>query len=101
MSGKELSRRRTSSRESGRERRGAIFFSIFASGSPSGHSILNVFVQRAATTLNIILMFSVVTLMTAGMQIATDSTAGERERKSLEPLLVNPVPRWQLITGKW
>ena len=30
---------------------------------------------------------------TGGMQIATDSTAGERERGSLEPLLVNPVPR--------
>ncbi len=27
----------------------------------------------------------------AAMQIATDSTAGERERGSLEPLLVNPV----------
>ena len=27
------------------------------------------------------------------MQIATDSTAGERERGSLEPLLVNPAPR--------
>jgi sodium transport system permease protein len=35
------------------------------------------------------------------MQIATDSTAGERERGSLEPLLLNPVPRWQLIAGKW
>jgi sodium transport system permease protein len=35
------------------------------------------------------------------MQIATDSTAGERERGSLEPLLLNPAPRWQLVTGKW
>ena len=33
---------------------------------------------------------------TGGMQIATDSTAGERERGSLEPLLVNPAPRWCL-----
>ncbi len=35
------------------------------------------------------------------MQIATDSTAGERERRSLEPLLLNPVPRWQIVAGKW
>ena len=35
------------------------------------------------------------------MSIATDSTAGERERGSLEPLLVNPVPRAALVSGKW
>jgi len=57
--------------------------------------------QRAATILNVILMLVAMSLMTAGMQIATDSTAGERERHSLEPLLLNPVPRWQIITGKW
>lgn len=57
--------------------------------------------QRAAAILNIILMLVAMAVMTAGMQIATDSTAGERERRSLEPLLLNPVPRWQIITGKW
>ena len=35
------------------------------------------------------------------MQIATDSTAGERERGSLEPLLVNPAPRGAIAPGKW
>ena len=35
------------------------------------------------------------------MQIAIDSTAGERERGSLEPLLLNPVPRASLAAGKW
>jgi sodium transport system permease protein len=34
------------------------------------------------------------------MYLAVDSTAGERERRSLEPLLINPVPRWRLMTGK-
>ncbi len=57
--------------------------------------------QRAATVFNIIPMFLILSAFTAGMQIATDSTAGERERNSLEPLLLNPVPRWQLVTGKW
>jgi sodium transport system permease protein len=28
-------------------------------------------------------------------------TAGERERKSLEPLLLNPVPRWRVLLGKY
>src|SRR5579872_45888 len=57
--------------------------------------------QRAAMLLSVVLVFLVVAVLTAGMQIATDSTAGERERSSLEPLLLNPVPRWQLAAGKW
>jgi len=36
-----------------------------------------------------------------GAAIATDSTLGERERASLEPLLLNPVSRMALIAGKW
>lgn len=57
--------------------------------------------QRAATIFNIIPMFLILAAFSTGMQIATDSTAGERERGSLEPLLLNPVPRWQVVTGKW
>jgi sodium transport system permease protein len=57
--------------------------------------------QRAATVFNIIPMFLILAVFTAGMQIATDTTAGERERGSLEPLLLNPVARWQLVGGKW
>jgi len=30
-----------------------------------------------------------------------DSTAGERERGSLEPLLVNPAPHSAIVAGKW
>jgi sodium transport system permease protein len=57
--------------------------------------------QRAATIFNVIPIFLIAAAFTAGMQIATDATAGERERSSLEPLLINPVPRWQIICGKW
>ena len=35
-----------------------------------------------------------------GMALAIDTTAGERERQSLEPLLANPVPRWKILGGK-
>ena len=41
-----------------------------------------------------------ITAFTGGMHLAIDSTAGEKERKSLEPLLINPVPRWQVMLGK-
>jgi sodium transport system permease protein len=35
-----------------------------------------------------------------GMYLAIDTTAGERERQSLEPLLATPVPRGQIMLGK-
>jgi len=57
--------------------------------------------QRAATVFNIIPMFLILAAFTTSMQLATDSTAGERERGSLEPLLLNPVPRSHLVAGKW
>jgi sodium transport system permease protein len=57
--------------------------------------------QRAAQILTFIPMFIMVAGFVGGMQIATDSTAGERERGSLEPLLVNPAPRLVFVGGKW
>jgi sodium transport system permease protein len=57
--------------------------------------------QRAASILNFIPLFIVLAAFSSGMQIATDSTAGERERGSLEPLLVNPAPRSMIVGGKW
>ena len=56
--------------------------------------------QRAAQVLAFIPMFIVLAAFVGGMQIATDSTAGERERGSLEPLLVNPAPRGAIVAGK-
>ena len=35
-----------------------------------------------------------------GMALAIDTTAGERERQSLEPLFVNPVSRTSILAGK-
>jgi sodium transport system permease protein len=57
--------------------------------------------QRSAMVFNMIPMFLALAAFVAGMHIATDSTAGERERGSLEPLLVNPIPRFELVAGKW
>lgn len=57
--------------------------------------------ERLATQLNILTLLLVIAAVTGGMQIAIDTTAGERERGSLEPLLLNPVPRVALAAGKW
>jgi len=57
--------------------------------------------ERGAMLLNVVLAFAAMAIITSGMQIATDATAGERERGSLESLLLNGVARWQVAAGKW
>ena len=57
--------------------------------------------QRAAQLLGFVPTFLLIAGFIGSMQIATDSTAGERERGSLEPLLVNPAPRGAIVAGKW
>lgn len=57
--------------------------------------------ERLAERLNILTLLLVIAAATGGMQVAIDTTAGERERGSLEPLLLNPVPRIVLAAGKW
>jgi sodium transport system permease protein len=56
--------------------------------------------QRAARLLSVIPLMILLAAFTGAMQIATDATAGERERGSLEALLINPVPRSALAVGK-
>jgi sodium transport system permease protein len=57
--------------------------------------------ERAAPVLNLLGLFMLLSALSGGMQLATDSTAGERERGSLEPLLVNPARRGAIVAGKW
>jgi sodium transport system permease protein len=56
--------------------------------------------SRAALFLSILPYFVVMSMFMGGMAVAIDTTAGERERQSLEPLLVNPVPRSAFVLGK-
>ena len=57
--------------------------------------------KMAANVLNMVPMFLLLAALMGGMHLAIDATAGERERGSLEPLLVNPISRSALVTGKW
>jgi len=45
--------------------------------------------------------FLMVVAFTSTVPLAIDSMAGERERGSLEPLLLNAVPPAELVVGKW
>lgn len=51
--------------------------------------------------LNMMAPFLMFNIFIGGVYLAIDATAGERERGSLEPLLANPVPRWQFMRGKY
>ena len=57
--------------------------------------------KQAAMVLNAIPLFLVLAAFMGGLNIAIDVTAGERERGSLEPLLLNPVARLAVVLGKW
>jgi sodium transport system permease protein len=57
--------------------------------------------RLAANLLNVVPLFLMLAALVGGMNVAIDTTAGERERGSLEPLLLNPVPRRTLVIGKW
>ena len=50
--------------------------------------------------LNMLPPFIIFTIFVGGVYMAIDTTSGERERGSLEPLLTNPISRWQLMLGK-
>ncbi|CUS04399.2 putative Na+ ABC transporter permease protein [Candidatus Promineifilum breve] len=67
--------------------------------------MVNVAPQEAEGGSSVVLNLLPVVMMTAafygGFYLAVDTTAGERERKSLEPLLLNPVPRWEFLMGKF
>jgi len=59
-------------------------------------------VQARATRLtSMIPMFIVMAVLYGALTAALDSTAGERERGSLEPLLMNPAPHGAIVVGKW
>jgi sodium transport system permease protein len=56
--------------------------------------------SQTAGFLNIMPYFIIFSIFTGGMGLAIDTTVGERERGSLEPLLINPVARAELVLGK-
>jgi sodium transport system permease protein len=56
---------------------------------------------RAAQWATLVPFFMLMAVLYGALHAALDTTAGERERGSLEPLLMNPVSLWALVLGKW
>lgn len=56
---------------------------------------------RAARFTGMLPFFVLMAVLYGALAAALDTTAGERERGSLEPLLMTPAPRVALVLGKW
>jgi sodium transport system permease protein len=57
--------------------------------------------SRAAQLTGMLPFFVLMAVLYGALNAALDTTAGERERGSLEPLLMNPASRLSLVIGKW
>jgi len=56
---------------------------------------------RATQFTGMLPFFVLMAVLYGALNAALDTTAGERERGSLEPLLMNPSGRASLVLGKW
>ena len=101
IAGKELT-------DSWRDRRAVLSAAMYSLMGPVVVSLVSLAIRgqgkhgEAQTVL--VAMMSVFTLVSAfagGMNVAMDAIAGERERRSLLPLLMHPVTRLDILLGKW
>jgi sodium transport system permease protein len=56
--------------------------------------------SRANLLISFLPYFIIFAIFNGASPIILDTTAGERERQSLEPLLINPLPRRDFVLGK-
>jgi sodium transport system permease protein len=57
--------------------------------------------SRSAGLIGSLLGILFLPVFMCGMSTAVDSTAGERERRSMEVLMAQPARAWELVVGKW
>ena len=57
--------------------------------------------QSGALVLFLVAYYGLFASVMGGMAVALDTTAGERERQSLEPLLMTPARPGEIVIGKW
>jgi sodium transport system permease protein len=94
--------------DSWRDRRGLLSAALYSLMGPGVVSLVSLAIRgqgkHGEGQSVLIAMMSVFTLVSAfagGMNVAMDSIAGERERRSLLPLLMHPVTRLDVLLGKW
>jgi sodium transport system permease protein len=71
-----------------------VVFIVSLSGRAQGQ-------EGEAILIGMLSVFALVASFSGAADIAMDVAAGERERRSLTPLLLNPVSAREVIVGKW
>ncbi len=90
--------------DSVRDVRSLLSAVLYAGMGPALVFMVSLATVRKANPSALIGMTSVFILLAAfvgGMNVAMDVLAGERERRSLLPLLMNPLSRRDVLLGKW
>jgi len=57
--------------------------------------------QSGSIVLFLVAFYGLLSAVMGGIAVGLDTTAGERERQSLEPLLMTPARPIELVIGKW
>jgi sodium transport system permease protein len=90
-----------------RDRRSLVSAMMYAAMGPCVAALVSLAVRGAKPTAvhammaALVAVFTLVSAFTGGMNVAMDTIAGERERRTLLPLLVTPVTRSEATVGKW
>ncbi len=84
-----------------RDRRSLISSLMYALMGPAVVFMVSLTTKVDGVLIAMISVFTLVSAFVGGMNVAMDTVAGERERQSLLPLLLNPVPRRDIVVGKW
>ena len=84
-----------------RDTRSVISSLMYALMGPAVIFMVSMAVHVDAVLIGMMSVFTLVAAFVGGMNVAMDTVAGERERRSLLPLLMNPVRRREIVLGKW
>lgn len=84
-----------------RDRRSVISSLMYALMGPAVVLLVSMTTRVSAVLVAMMSIFTLVAAFVGGMNVAMDTVAGERERQSLLPLLMNPVRRREIVLGKW
>lgn len=84
-----------------RDTRSVMASLMYALMGPAVVFMVSKAVRVDAVLIGMMSVFTLVAAFVGGMNVAMDTVAGERERQSLLPLLLNPVRRRDIVWGKW
>jgi sodium transport system permease protein len=84
-----------------RDRRSIVSALLYALMGPAVVFMVSLTTRVNAVLIGMMSVFTLVAAFVGGMNVAMDTVAGERERRSLLPLLLNPISRRDVLIGKW